>query len=1707
LVLTQNMKIAANLHLNYTGNPKVDIQNLTNEIGTYVARFGGIGAILYGNTKEPGLVGTISTVQNRLAGEKLSSMGMVIDFVHVDHKPNTTPGIDNQTVNDPGILSEPDMEYDGTYYSPTEKALEAINQNAGTGQQFKAMLLKNGAKQAEMDWMGWDETFKPDQKVTKADIQEWIDQNKVEIKEIILGEPNTEQKQQWIQERVSYMVEQDIEAGESPQDIDYDFLRQLAEEQYMEEVLTEDQINNHLPKYDAYSFERGENYKEWLLTMPTTGDGFKSAHWGQSNVVVHVRTNERIDTQGRKVFFIEEIQSDWSQAGRRKGFYDENKMAELKEQLKAAEAEYSKLDFLNLKLSEVHNSPQAQRVMQIKEEIKVMEKSVPHTPFAKTDQWTNLALRRMMKHAAENGFDAVAMITGDHQVKRFRISKRVDKIAWHSDKNRNRKFIEIKRGKKNVFIEDIWIDNEGTIVASALGSDLEGRNIGEVIGKDLAVKIVREDQGKLSGQEMDIGGDGMRGFYDDILPKAAGKIAKPFGAKVEKINIGTQELVDPKIEEVKWNDETAFWVESDGGYIEYFDTRKEAEAYIDRTHIVVPAVMITDKMREGFEPGVSLFEPPAEYKEKLGSLTPIQQKEAEAKLKGLDARIEELKAKAREANNRLTKKKREIESRRVGQGELFEQPKPQFAGSLFDVENDFSQHNINNILAPIKREISAYQREAQKIQQQKEAIVDSIIEGAKAQQEISFNELAGEYLGAREETPNYRNEPPNETPPPDAPKFAGEALNGQNRMIRGKGEKVREILQDRMLSVRNIQDEVLKRGGRIDDSSNPYVQENLSTSRFKAEAERFNAEIFDPFMEIVAKIGQETGSDLDGIQHYMKAKHAPERNKTIKEKYDREEGSGMSDQEADVIVKAFEKKASPQTVKEFWKAVNETTQYTIDKWMEYGLMSKEAHSEIKGRWQYYVPLQGWKLTEADPEWDYLSNFAGDGFNSIKTAKGRTTIADDPIHNMVTMAHSAIAAGEKNLIKQAAARMVRNNLKMNDLFTFKRVYLVKTGLKDEQGRTMYEETTVKPEQELWDQGLVKTKINNKHEAKRPRQKSEQHEVEVYFDGEKSVLVFTDPTVGNAINYDNQINPELSRFVQGTIGRGTRWLSANFTAKNPAFIPINLIRDFGYALSAHYIKGDAKQMMKFASVAPKARKAIIRHLAGKFDPSNKYDKFYKEFIKAGGETGYVHLYNIDAIKRQIERDYKRLTNTNSVWDKARNARVLKSLGKIMEHYAIRSENLSRFATYVTSRESGKSVQQSAYDAKEITVNFNRKGRATSLLTGLFAFFNAGIQGGQNIVSMGKRHKNKLMGVAAGYMATGFMSAMMNDIWANDDDEEKLYDSLSDFVKYQNLVIPGAKGKFITLPLPHGFRSFHSFGVMAYQYMAGQRDLSHVLLRGTSSIMESLSIIDPTDLMTDNGGLSVRPIVPTVFVPIFDIVDNEDFAGRTIYKEAFTRAIEELTPDSQLGLRNVNPAIKAGTDFLFKAGGGDPGLRSRHYVTGDGQLERVKDRYDWNPSKAEHMLFYYLGGRGQFWNDVIKTTAGVLEGVKDVTTNDKEFHQVLESVDANSMPVLRRLYRTPWTKNYIREYYQIRDDVEAFENLRKQLRENGRYEEYITLSQNEELMIKSRMFKKFEKQVNNLYQNTQRVDDPQVQEELVTIKDELMKDLIRNLNNYNR
>ena len=432
---------------------------------------------------------------------------------------------------------------------------------------------------------------------------------------------------------------------------------------------------------------------------------------------------------------------------------------------------------------------------------------------------------------------------------------------------------------------------------------------------------------------------------------------------------------------------------------------------------------------------------------------------------------------------------------------------------------------------------------------------------------------------------------------------------------------------------------------------------------------------------------------------------------------------------ADDIRKTFENNPSHDRsdINELWSRVNEVNGNTLRKLYESGMLTKEAYNDISSMYTNYIPMRGFDQTTSADAYAYLTH--GDSaFNApIKTAKGRSSKADNPIAYMQAMAESAIMQGNRNvLVKQKMLNFVRNH--PSDLASVSDVWLQYDSVADEWKPVFPDNigandsaSVVAKKMEAFEDKMKQMAEKHPNLVQRSNEAPDipykvvekgqlnEHQVLVKQNGKSYIITVNgSPRAAQAANGLTNPDTDLTGAV-GKVFEGAealnRQLSSLYTTLNPDFIGSNYVRDALYSNTMVYVKEGAKYggffNLNFAKYNPaEMANLYARYNKGSLDTSNETHRLFLEFMQNGGETGFVNLKQIEKRKSEIAKAIKRDGRISA-------AQIWGGLSDAVDFANRAVENSARFAAYVTSRKSGRSVGRSVYDAKEISVNFNRKG----------------------------------------------------------------------------------------------------------------------------------------------------------------------------------------------------------------------------------------------------------------------------------------------------------------------------------------------------------------------------------------------------------------
>ena len=815
--------------------------------------------------------------------------------------------------------------------------------------------------------------------------------------------------------------------------------------------------------------------------------------------------------------------------------------------------------------------------------------------------------------------------------------------------------------------------------------------------------------------------------------------------------------------------------------------------------------------------------------------------------------------------------------------------------------------------------------------------------------------------------------------------------SGSVKMFDNMAYRLQEAYQDSMLSVRELYSAILEEtGNELHDFEDAYKAENRMSSENKGQAEIYERDYYKPLQSAVREF-IEQGAEYDEIVRYMIAKHGLERNEVFSKRDAEKDGgtwdgkvkrdySGLTELTQDPdnftdlaqqMVDEFEKAHDTSA---FWDRVNAATKETLRKSYESGLMQKETYENVRDMFQFYIPLRGWDANVAANEYEYMTSNRLMLSPTLKTAQGRSSIADDPLATIGYMAESAIAQGNRNLMKQKFLNFVLNN--PTSLATVSEQWYVKNamGVWEPHNPNIPKDATAdevaaiveqhEKDMEALGNNATKERTGLTLGLHATKWEGQQHTIRVSRNG-KEYLIFINgnPIAAQAINGLTNPNSELN-----SVEKAAMWvknfMARAFTSQNPAFIFTNLSRDVIWAGTAVAIKEDKKYTAQYtknisgALLKGKLPRLIHKFQKGTLDPNVEIEKYFEEFIRNGGETGFTQINTVEDYKRNMKRFLKEAQGGNSVVDKAKNV-TQKSWRWVwdgVEFLNRSAEDTTRFMVYMTSRQMGRSVSQSVWDAKEVTVNFNKKGRGTlgaSVMNFAYIFFNATIQGLTNFGRLMYKHPVKTTIALSSFTTAGLIAPMlaiaMQALLGDDDDERNGYWDLPEWVRRNNIVLylPGSDNGFITIPLPHEVRPFYGMGELAFSCMMGKETVENTIgkaIQGFASLL-------PLDYTGNAGNMAVN-LTPTIWQPIEQLKANKDYFGKPIYRK---NDYNKRRPEWTKAYKGTNAFLVSGAKWLNEATGGD----------------NVKSGViDINPAVVEHIFESYLGGVGKTVNKTAKT-----------------------------------------------------------------------------------------------------------------------------------------
>lgn len=744
-------------------------------------------------------------------------------------------------------------------------------------------------------------------------------------------------------------------------------------------------------------------------------------------------------------------------------------------------------------------------------------------------------------------------------------------------------------------------------------------------------------------------------------------------------------------------------------------------------------------------------------------------------------------------------------------------------------------------------------------------------------------------------------------------------------------------------------------------------------------------------------------------------------------------------------------------VQALWNATNAATKKILRDGFKAGMMSKDAYEYVKGMYSHYIPLRGWDGTTADQVWDYIGGGKGAFNQTLKTAHGRTSIADDPIAYIENMAESGILLNNKNWVKQHLMLLAQNH--PTSLLTLSKAWYVKST--DANGNEEWIPATpqitsqmnsnqVKAAIDAFEQKMEQLAQTGDATQKRdglniayPQTHSEEreHEVRVMKDGEEYVIyVNGDPQLAQAMN--NTRAHRVREIQSGKLDRAAAWLgrkmAAAYTSLSPLFIPSNYFRDLTMTLASTAIREDGRYnyllrknlatSWNLGFMLRDYQNGKLREKVSNGNATPKEQMFY-DFMMNGGETGFVSSLDVEDLKKKFKNDLKDLDR----W-KANPVKVGHTVMDAIEFLNRAIEDSNRFAVYMTSIQYGRSIDEAVNDAKDVTLNFNRKGTGEygwQMIRNLYLFINPAVQSLQTLGALVKHHPFKFTAVTAAWLASGVLVPIVNaalmSLLGGDDDKDK-YWQFSKWDRRNNLImwVPFTN-EYVKIPLAQEFRAFYGIGDMIASKMMGGELAEETWSQYAEDLLGQVVDMLPLDPTGYDGNIAVS-LMPNPIRPVFELAFNVDFTGKPLFDET---EYNKYDP-------NFTKAYVGTPDWLVRVSKMVNSIGNDYPDVQQNAIDAFGDpRYNLNnPAVVDHVLSSYLGGAYTMGSQVLGVLTKSLNDPKEIKMAD--------------IPLVSKFVSNPddrpVTKKQGDEFWNMKENHDRAANtlskLKKQAKVDGDY-----------------------------------------------------------------
>ena len=792
--------------------------------------------------------------------------------------------------------------------------------------------------------------------------------------------------------------------------------------------------------------------------------------------------------------------------------------------------------------------------------------------------------------------------------------------------------------------------------------------------------------------------------------------------------------------------------------------------------------------------------------------------------------------------------------------------------------------------------------------------------------------------------------------------------------------------QDAFIPVGRMIDELRGLGMTISDAFDTYLLESQYHNIASNLLEKATKNLHEPLIEYAkrfkpneAEITQikaisgfaryaftDTQSKaLSLVDTYILARHAKERNDYIDSTTDKPElqgqGSGMTNAEAAAILNWFRASRFNTLLPTLDAKVQDVVKSTNEARLRGGLIGNgvfeyvdDATGEVRRlpQYEFYAPLRGnpdenGEMALPSTTGPYRKPLYGAARREDRQMTGRVSYPDNMLANLIVQNQNALVRSERNKVGRSMIDLFEQDPELMNGFG----RIVRT---NEMPKTAYINQSGKRVE------MIARDFRDRPDvfiAKR--------------DGVEVVMQFYRPEVAMALKggQSNKTNNMLVR----SMGRINRYLSTINTSLNPEFVVSNLLRDLQTAgVNVQQFESQGSGLTSEIMKSVWSAGWGIKHAIMDGDTTSEWARAYLDFVEHGGKnaTNQVstlqdQIMNINSVIGEIADNGHR-----AQWNKVKDSfvgRNTSSLLSLIENTNTSVENGVRVATYQALIKRGFSKARAAEAARNITVNFSKGGEQRGFMNSMFLFYNASLQGSFALLNAARAPRVRKMwyGAIAAGLAQEALMALASGV---DDDGESIYDKIPDYVLEHNIILPdifGISGRsYIMIPMPYGINMAHNIGRTLGRTSRGKYTAGEATASIVGVIADTLNPIGGTESWYNFAA-------PTVLDPIVDMLENEDYASKPIYKTGYPG---DTTPSSQLYWSTTAPSFKWLADNINSLTGGNA----------------VRKGYmDISPDVMEYWYDFATGGVGRFVTNSVNTPARIMEeGISDQSIKQVPF-----------------------------------------------------------------------------------------------------------------------